>query len=517
MIRKGSTVGAAGRGSLDSPYGLLAAAVVASVQLFFSLYAGGYDPEQWTWGAAAISASLVGALLVPGYLSGSSLSYGQWALVGALALLVLVTSASMLWSVSPMSSFYEAARTAMYAGAFVLLLPAAARWGSLIFDATLFGALLPPAVYGLLQKIYPAAVEYTGSSKLETDKLVSSTVGYSNAFGTMCVMGALLAVSRVGSSRSAVLRGLCSACGVVFLVALYFSFSRGAVLGLVVGAAVLLALSRNRLETLASGAIVAVPLLWVVSHARELPALVERPQSLDAIKAAGEALAGPLWQAVLFAFAAQVLLSVLIRALGEERVPRTFVRAGGAVVLVGAISVGLVLGAFALRDAGGPEGVTGRLTPDDKSAVTRVVAWEAAWGIFREHPLTGTGADTFEFVYEQPEGVGFVRDPHSLWLSLLSNTGIFAFLSFAAFSAGCLALAARPAFSADDARARRAAMLVAGSAAAAAAYLAATSVDWHWYLPASTVPFFALAAVAASARPANPAKTPGSSPEDRAG
>jgi len=62
---------------------------------------------------------------------------------------------SISWSIAPVLSFQEASRTAMYAGTFVLVLPAVAYWGSLVVDLTLFGALLPPAIYGLLQKILP--------------------------------------------------------------------------------------------------------------------------------------------------------------------------------------------------------------------------------------------------------------------------------------------------------------------------------------------------------------------------
>jgi ABC-type cobalamin transport system permease subunit len=71
-------------------YGLLAVAVVASVQIYFSLRAGGYFIEQWAWGASAITAALVGAALMRRYFSTASLGRGQWALVGALVALVVI-------------------------------------------------------------------------------------------------------------------------------------------------------------------------------------------------------------------------------------------------------------------------------------------------------------------------------------------------------------------------------------------------------------------------------------------
>jgi hypothetical protein len=78
------------RSAVENPiaaYGLLAVAVVASVQIYFSLRGGGYFIEQWAWGAAAIAVALVGATLMRRYFSTASLGRDQWALVGALVMI----------------------------------------------------------------------------------------------------------------------------------------------------------------------------------------------------------------------------------------------------------------------------------------------------------------------------------------------------------------------------------------------------------------------------------------------
>jgi O-antigen ligase len=487
-------------------------------------------------GAAAIAVALAVSAFVPGYFSAASLSRWQWALVGALLSLAAIVAASVLWSISPALSLLEASRTAMYVGAFVLLLPAATRWGSLIVDATVFGALLPPALYGLAQKIFPMAVQYTGFGTLEFDPKVSSTVGYHPAFGMMCAMGALLVVARVGSFRSlrsAPLRALFSATGVLFLVALYFSFSRGALPAFGAGVIVLLALAKYRFEVLGNLAITALPALWVISQAREYPGLVSRdvtrPMSLEVIETDGLALQEPLLKGVLLALVAQVLFTLLVWAFARF-VPggaRGVLRVAGTVIAAGAIAVGLFLGWNAFQQAGGYDELRSQITATDSelqsealatdqtrrfsspSAATRIVLWEIAWKNFREHPLTGTGGDTYQVVYEEyryhliyeekaADDLRKVLHPHSVWMSLLSDTGIFAFMAFAAFCMGCLALAFYSAVSGT--RCRRSRALLAGSAAAAATYLVSSSIDWHWYIPASTLPFFALAAVAAGTR-----------------
>ena len=520
-------------------YGPFAVLIVASVQLFFSLRSGGYFAEQWYLGAAVISVALLVSAFVPGYFSAASLGRKQWALVGALLLLAAVVAASISWSVSRELSANEASRTAMYVGAFVLLLPAAARWGSLTVDTTIFGALLPPTLYGLTQKIFPTFVEYTGFFTLEADPKVSSTVGYHPTFGVMCAMGALLVMARVGSFRSfhsAPLRALYSATGVLFLVALYFSFSRGALLAFAAGAIVLLVLDKHRFEVLGNLAVTALPALWVVSQAREYPGLVTRPVSLEVMEADGLALPEPLLKGVLLALAAQLLFAGLIwtfvRFVPEGR--RGVLRVAGTVIAAGVIVAGLFIGWNAFQQAGGFDELRSRITASDYeskadilatdqtqrfssiSATSRIALWEIAWENFREHPLTGTGGDTYQVVYEEyryqlayegkaPEGsqaalsqvvlAQAVQHPHSMWMSLLSDTGIFAFLAFAAFSVGCLALAAYNAFAGT--RSHRSRALLAGSAAAFTAYLVSSSIDWNWYIPASTLPFFALAAVVA--------------------
>jgi O-antigen ligase len=318
------------------------------------------------------------------------------------------------------------------------------------------------------------------------------------------------------------LRALYSATGTVFLVALYFSFSRGAVLALAAGAVVLLMLSKHRFEALGNAAVSGLPALWVISQARELSGLVSRPVSLQAVKSDGLALVEPLLKGLLLAFTAQLLFFLLVLAV-KKFVPEGVRRGVGLVATVitaGAVVVVLGYAAATFQKAGGLEALRDRITADSSeleagavkedqtqrltsvSAATRIALWKIAWENFREHPLTGTGGDTYQVIFEQNRPDNYpqsVLHPHSVWLSLLSDTGIFAFLAFAAFSVGCLCLAFYNAFSTT--RTTRSRALLAGSTAALTAYLASSTIDWNWYIPASTLPFFALAAVAAGTTP----------------
>lgn len=514
-------------------YGLAAVVVVMAVEVFFSVHRGGYFPQQWSLGAAAIAIALIGAAAVPGYLSFSTVGRPQWAVAGALLVFMAIVAASISWSTFRPISFFETGRTAMYVGTFVLLLPAAARWNWLIVDSVIFGGMMPPAVYGILQKVDPGTFEYNGPGELVSDARVSSTVGYFNAVGLVCAMGALLAISRSGSFRSLAgvpLRALYSAAVVVFFVAMYFSFSRGAILALLAGAMVLFVLGKRRFEILGNAAIPTLGALWIVYRVQEFPALVSRPASLEAIQAVGPALIEPLWQGVLAAAIAQVVFALLVRAV-EEYVPgsvRRVARIVGTLAVAGAAVVVLGLGVTAFQRMGGVEELRSQISAsyaDDAkeaqaegttsdnattrltslSGGNRIVLWQIAWENFKEHPLTGTGADTFQKVYEtesvELEDPQDVLQPHNMWLSQLSDTGIFSFLAFVTFCVGCLVLAFRNAFSVTRSTKSRA--LISGSAAAFVAYLVSFTIDWNWHIPAATIPFFALAAVAAGAVPTN--------------
>ncbi len=279
----------------------------------------------------------------------------------------------------------------------------------------------------------------------------------------------------------------------------------------------MLALSKNRFETLGNALVSGLPALWVISQAREIPGLVSRPVSRAVMASDGWALVGLLSQALLLVIAAQVVFSLVVWLIGRSVPERAQRVAGivGGVVAAGIIVAGLGWGWAAFQASGGIEELRSDVSKEQQAASSgeldedltqryatlntsgRILLWQIAWENWQRHPLTGTGGDTYRIVYQQEkaEDAQEVLHPHSLWMTLLSDKGIFAFLAFAAFSVGVLALATYNAFYKN--RSVRSRAIIAGSAAAVTAFLVSSSIDWTWYIPASTIPFFALAAVAA--------------------
>ncbi|MBA3388076.1 MAG: O-antigen ligase family protein [Rubrobacter sp.] len=119
--------------------------------------------------------------------------------------------------------------------------------------------------------------------------------------------------------------------------------------------------------------------------------------------------------------------------------------------------------------------------------------WMVAWEEWKEQPLTGTGAGTFQYTWlrERPVDTG-VKQVHNLYLEQGTETGLFAFLAMVGFAGLLLGYTAREAWRASGSRR----LLLSGLVAAEVIYLLSSVIEWHWYLPPSTLFFFILSAVA---------------------
>jgi len=79
-------------------------------------------------------------------------------------------------------------------------------------------------------------------------------------------------------------------------------------------------------------------------------------------------------------------------------------------------------------------------------------------------------------------------------MSAEPRPGLFAFLAFLGFVAVLVGYTGRAAWRSGPQGERR--LLLAGLGSALVVYLVSSAVEWHWYLPASTLFFFVLAAIA---------------------
>jgi O-antigen ligase len=429
----------------------------------------------------------------------------ELAFLGGLAALALWALASTTWSPGATAQVLEAERGVLYvaaAAAAIFLLSFREAFASLL-GGVLAGAVAV-ALYALATRLFPGRVggAYDPSSGYQ----LAEPLGYWNALGLLTAVGILLAGGLAAHGGELATRVLAAMSLAVLLPTLYFTFSRGALVALVVGAIVQIAVDARRARLLATGLVLGVPALLGVFLASRYHALTTSGDSLTTAQREGRELAWLLAALVLVAAAAAIALHVV------ERRVHFSPRAGR--LLVGGVAVAALLVAVgALVVAGGPVAVAERSSdafgrspaPGDGDLQRRLLSasgngradyWRVARTMVGDEPLLGTGAGSFEAHWFRERSVAFhARDAHNLYLETLAELGPVGLLLLLGTLA--LPLLALPA-------ARRFAYAPA-AVGAFAAYLVHAGVDWDWEMPAVTVAaIFCAAVLLARGRPDEP-------------
>lgn len=480
--------------------GIVLLALLA-VTAYGTIEEGLYDSELWLPVAAGILVVLLVTLFVRGFY-GDVPSAG-WVMVLLLGTFVGIKGLSMVWTVSETETVEEILRSSMYLAAFALALAAfsSGRQAGPLMD---IAALIVAAVagYGLLQKISP--IEYP---VLSFDGVrIDSTLGYANTTAAVIGMGAVLSLGRMAGMRNAVFRGLYAALVLAFLVALYFTVSRGGLASFGAGLLLLLVLARERLQMVANLLLLCVPGAWLLWRIQNLEGLLLVDASEAQKVAAGTAFRNDLILALATALVLQAGYSLLLDRYESTARLR---RIAWALVLGGAVLVAAA-GAFVVVDRYGGIGQTyEKLTSNPAqtenagrrltslSTGYRAEYWRVAFEDWKQHPLTGTGAGTFRYTWlEERSDTNDVRQVHNLYLEQGTEIGVFGFLALMGFVAVLVGYTARAAWRSSEPGGGHGPLL-AGLTAALVVYLVSSVLEWHWYIPASTLFFFILAAVAA--------------------
>jgi O-Antigen ligase len=478
--------------------GLVMLALLAATA-YGMLDVGLYRDELWLPVAAGVLALLFVTLFVRGFYW--DLPSVGILLVGLLAALVAVKGLSMVWTISETETIKETLRSSMYLAAFLMALAALTsgrQVGSLI-DASVF-MVAAVAGYGLLQKISP--IEYPVRS-LDGVRM-DSTLQYSNTTAVILGMGVVLALARMGTLRSFALRGLYAAITLSFFIALYLTVSRGGIGSLGIGLIVLFVFGSGRLQMLADLLLLSLPGAWLWWQMQSLPGLLGTGVSRQQKIADGTLFRNDLIVALIVAFVLQAAYALLMNRYELSPVLRR--RLGILVVAGGVLAV--VSGAFVVVGGyGGPGQAYSTLLGDAKetgNAGQRLASldissrgdyWRVAWEAWKERPLTGTGAGTFQYTWlENRPGFKGVKQVHNVYLEQGTETGLFAFLALLGFVVVLVGYTGRAAWRSGPQGERR--LLLAGLGSALMVYLVSSAFEWHWYLPASTLFFFILAAVA---------------------
>ena len=427
-----------------------------------------------------------------------------WAAVALLTSFAFWSGMTVLWSVAPDRTWTECNRVITYCLVLVLALAVGAslRRAVALVAGGLLLVCLAVAAYALGQKLVPG-LHLAGVFTLNQTALLprlQEPLGYWNALALLLAMGIPGAlVILVDRDRPDGLRLAAATAIVTMLLTIGFTYSRGAVLALVLAVALTVALSGAWLRCLmwlAAVLIATTPVMLVGLNSYRLTAL---GVGLSARERAGGEL-------IVVLGACLLLLVVggrgLIRRERNTTVSPAAVRTivqGLIAAAVLAVAVAVIGVAVSSRGLGGTAShawssftATRTISVNDPSRLlsadseNRWVWWKEAAGAFSDRPLQGWGAGSFGVVHLlYRRDTLSVQQPHSLPLQFLAETGLVgATLGLGALllllAAGLRAVRRFPL--------SRTRLPAISLLAAAAAYAVHSLFDWDWDIPAVTIP-----------------------------
>jgi hypothetical protein len=467
---------------------------------------------------------LVAAMLALGAAGRAELGKPFYWVSGLILGLALFSAISSLWSGSIELSVTEADRILVYLGFFLAaFLIAQTDQRRQRFAEGIAIALVLVALVALATRLLPDLID--AGPGLGSGPRLRYPLGYWNANGIVfgIGIGMLLWLSR--NSLTAILRWLAVASLPAVMLALYFTYSRGGLLALIVACGCLLALSHDRLwllGTLAIGALGALPALLAVQARRSLAdnvagqAAIDQGETVLLLLAAGTALALLLFAGLRWLEGRRGRLTGRVVELSRNPVVLRSIALVGAVI---AIAVTIAIGGRAwdqfsssdLQFPNQPEKHFGQL-----SGAGRHDFWRVAGDAFGEEPVLGHGAGTYRFSWLQQRSIAMpVLDAHSVYLEAFAELGLIGGLLTLGL-VGMLLWTGLAAWRGAHGRQRE---LCAALLAACLSFAVGAAIDWFWELAALGAIFFLASGVLVAARCAQlaPARGDGRSERRRFG
>jgi hypothetical protein len=446
-----------------------------------------YDLDVWGWIGLGLLAVVIALVVGSGRPRGVAFPLALGGLVG----LWLWSLLSTVWAESSDQALVIANRWLLYAAFFMVACYAARRRGGAL------GLLGGVAAGGLVTVLY-LAVNLLGSAATGffSGRRLYDPLEYVNGMGTYLLVGAFWpAVALAERARPIPLAAL--AAGVASLTAdlMLLTQSRGVAAAAIASVIAVMAIVPGRvargwlLFLIVVAFAAAAPALLAVyqdgTGSRLNPSTVHHAATIALVAAAGVAAA---WGGVLLA-----------RRRLASRYPDRTLRAIAALALAGVLVAGLVvLAIFSGRIAddvsrqydafvhpgpsGGPQGSTTRLI---SGAGYRYDYWRIAWSDFTAHPLNGVGAGGYDVSYYRKRATTEnIRQPHSVELQVLGETGIVGGLALLAFVTGVyLAVFQRRELARTDLVGRG---MIVAALGGFTTWLVHTSVDWMSLMPGMT-------------------------------
>jgi hypothetical protein len=456
---------------------------------------------------------VVVALILLGAASGATLGRPFYWAAGLIAGLSLLSAFSSSWSGSVELSVIEADRGLVYLGVFLaafLIAQTDVRRQRFAEGLTISIALV--ALLGLGSRLLPHVLEV--SESLGSGPRLRYPLGYWNANGALFGIGVGLLLWSSRQALSAALRWLSVAALPVALLALYFTYSRGGLLALLIAAGCTIALSRDRLwllATLGAAALGTLPAVLAVQARHSLAdnladhAAVSQGVVVLLILLGGIALALLLFAALRWAERRGGQLTGRAVELSRNR---TLLGGIAAAVAIVAIGVAIAIGGrawdqFSSSDVQFPNRPEQHFS--QFSGAGRHDFFRVAIDAFGEKPILGSGAGTYQFSWEQHRSIAMpVHDAHSLYLEAFAELGLVGGLLVLGLVGTLLWTGFSAWRAASGPRRERYAALFA----ATLAFAVVAGLDWFWEVAGLAAVFFLASGVLVAARCAQLAAPP---------
>jgi hypothetical protein len=331
-------------------------------------------------------------------------------------------------------------------------------------------------------------------------------LGYWNANGLAFGIGAAFCLWMSRRSLNEPLRWFAAASLPILLLGLYFTYSRGGLLGLLVACGCLIALSHDRLwllATLALGALATVPAVLAVQARGSLASNAPTQLTVDQ--------GGVVFMYLLVGIALALGLFALLRrlerrgdgvtgrALALSRDPKVLRWIAVAMAVVG-IGAAIVVGSRAWGEFTEPD-LQFPSNPRDHfgnlSSGGRDEFWRVAFDAFGEDPIGGQGAGTYRFSWNQLREIPMpVLDAHSLYFEAFAELGLVGGLIVLALVGTVLGTGVAAWRGASGPRRELHAVLLG----ACLAFAVGAALDWFWEIAAVGAIFFLAGGALVAAR-----------------
>jgi hypothetical protein len=470
---------------------------------FLTFRAGGFFPDITALAVLVLTVAILLRITL------AADPFGGWSRAGAVAVAAAAafaswTLVSATWSDAAGRALVEFDRALLYVLAIAFYAMVPRDRGSLtVLLRWVLAAFTAAALAGVASRVAPDVFPIAG--RFHADRL-SFPLTYWNATGIAAALGVVLALHHgSGSQEPRLVRIGATVALPVLVTAVYFTFSRGAIVAGALGVVVYVAVAHPR-RLLFLGAAAGPACLVAVAAAYAADDLATDHYFAGGGPGQGHRVALVLVAACVLAALLRTLLMRFEDRLDGVRVSparRRRVLAGaalGAVLLVAVTAVvadapsriDRELTAFKEGDFVPQTGdARDRLSQSGNNG--RLGVWRVSELSFGDHPWRGTGAGTFRVEYERRRDLDLViTDGHSLYLEVLGELGIVG-LALLLVGLG-LPLAIAVARLRGGERHAYAAFVAAG-----ATLLVHAGVDWDWEMPAVFLWFLAASGVVVAA------------------